>query len=264
MSIKNTKKFLLDSIIKAYIENLEPIGSNSLKNMYQLRHSPATIRGYFRQLGDDGFLEQEHISSGRTPTTQALKEYWQKTLCFKKKKIDYDKLEQISKQIDCAIFLKQQKKDKLIRVLDVDGLYIVLDFNSFAITIKYNKALFRFLDESIGMELNYILDISKQINAHLLTVELNKHISNSIFEIINIKSFLKICSCSDISDKYMNKFFKGDIMSELDEGIYFDDYLPSGYMAISNNCVSQYCDVKIIVVGDMMRDYEYLYKEILI
>ena len=70
------KEFLLQSIIKAYIEHLEPIGSKELKSMYELDYSPATIRGYFKKLGDEGFLAQEHISSGRTPTNEALKQYW--------------------------------------------------------------------------------------------------------------------------------------------------------------------------------------------
>ena len=68
------KEFLLQSIIKAYIEHLEPIGSKELKSMYDLDYSTATIRGYFKKLGDEGFLAQEHISSGRTPTNEALKQ----------------------------------------------------------------------------------------------------------------------------------------------------------------------------------------------
>jgi len=262
MSIESKKTFLLDAIIKAYLTNLEPIGSHSLKNIYNLRYSPATIRGYFRELSKDGYLEQVHISSGRTPTIQALKQYWRKTLQFSDLHINYSKLENACKEVGCSIFIKQQRSDKLVRVLNVDNLYIVLDFEGLAITIKYNKALMRFLEESIGMDLNYILDISKQINAKLLTRELNNYISNSIFEIINIKSFLSLCSNSDISEESMNMFFKGDIMDELDEGIYFDEYLPKQYMAIVNNCSSDQCDSKMIVVGDMLRDYKYLYNKI--
>ena len=76
------KEFLLQSIIKAYIEHLEPIGSTQLKSMYDLEYSTATIRGYFKKLVDEGFLAQEHISSGRTPTNEALKQYWIDRLNF--------------------------------------------------------------------------------------------------------------------------------------------------------------------------------------
>ena len=81
------KEFLLQSIIKAYIEHLEPIGSTQLKSMYDITYSPATIRGYFKKLGEEGFLAQEHISSGRTPTTEALKQYWKTKLDFKLSRI---------------------------------------------------------------------------------------------------------------------------------------------------------------------------------
>ena len=82
------KDFLLQSMIKAYIEHLEPIGSSQLKSLYDIRFSPATIRGYFKKLGDEGFLAQEHVSSGRTPTTEALKQYWTKKLNFKLEFVD--------------------------------------------------------------------------------------------------------------------------------------------------------------------------------
>ena len=66
------KEFLLQSIIKAYIEHLEPIGSTQLNLCMILLTSPATIRGYFKKLGEEGYLAQEHISSGRTPTSVKL------------------------------------------------------------------------------------------------------------------------------------------------------------------------------------------------
>ncbi len=69
--IDKKRNFYYISIIKAYIEHLEPIGSSQLKSLYDITYSPATIRGYFKKLGDEGFLAQEHVSSGRTPTTEA-------------------------------------------------------------------------------------------------------------------------------------------------------------------------------------------------
>ena len=103
------KEFLLDSIIKAYIEHLEPIGSGQLKTMYDIAYSPATIRGYFKKLGDEGYLAQEHASSGRTPTTEALKEYWTNRLDIKLEHINYNRLHLLTKQIGLTVFLKEQQ-----------------------------------------------------------------------------------------------------------------------------------------------------------
>ena len=116
----NKKEFLLDSIIRAYIEHLEPIGSGQLKSMYDIAYSPATIRGYFKKLGDEGYLAQEHASSGRTPTTEALKEYWGTRLNIGLDVVNYNKLNLHAKQIGLTVFLKEQQIEVLHRVLNIE------------------------------------------------------------------------------------------------------------------------------------------------
>ena len=138
------KEFLLDSIIRAYIEHLEPIGSGQLKSMYDIAYSPATIRGYFKKLGEEGYLAQEHSSSGRTPTTEALKEYWSNRLNINIGLIDFERLNILSKQIGLTVFLKEQQTQVLNRVLNIENLYLLLEFSSFSITIKYNNPLISF------------------------------------------------------------------------------------------------------------------------
>ena len=136
---------MLQSIIKAYIEHLEPIGSTQLKSMYDITYSPATIRGYFKKLGEEGYLAQEHISSGRTPTTEALKQYWQTKLNFKLKGINLRALEYFASNIGLCVFIKKEKSDILKDVLNVENRYMILEFSSFAISVKYSDALYRFL-----------------------------------------------------------------------------------------------------------------------
>lgn len=102
------KEFLLQSIIKAYIEHLEPIGSTQLKSMYDITFSPATIRGYFKKLGDEGYLAQEHISSGRTPTNEALKQYWKSKLNFKIDGVNLRALEYYASKIGLSVFIKRE------------------------------------------------------------------------------------------------------------------------------------------------------------
>ena len=117
------KEFLLQSIIKAYIEHLEPIGSSQLKSMYDITYSPATIRGYFKKLGDEGYLAQEHISSGRTPTIEALKEFWIRRLNFKLDFVNIETLKYVANQIGVCVFIKEQKTDTLQNILNVKNKY---------------------------------------------------------------------------------------------------------------------------------------------
>lgn len=265
------KEFLLDSIIRAYIEHLEPIGSGQLKSMYDIAYSPATIRGYFKKLGDEGYLAQEHASSGRTPTTEALKEYWTTRLNHVNDGldfIDYNRLNVISRQIGLTVFLKEQQTQTLHRVLNIENLYLLLEFNTFSITIKYDERLARFLSDMNGMDASKLIDVAKHVGANELYVELAKYVFNRDFEVINIKEFLKLCVNYDLEEQDINKFLNGSIMDRLEKGIYFhgseglNQILPHGYIGISHDVKINHKSFKMLVVGELSKDYEYFYKGI--
>lgn len=256
------KEFLLQSIIKAYIEHLEPIGSSQLKSMYDITYSPATIRGYFKKLGDEGYLAQEHISSGRTPTIEALKEFWINRLNFKLDFVNEDALNYMANNIGVSVFVKEQKADMLQNILNVDNKYMILEFNSFSITIKYSSALYRFLQDMIGLDINHIVKISKQVGAYELYEEINGYLQNSSFNIINSKEFLKLALSFDLDEFMINSFLKGEILDKCDENIYFENLLPLGYIGICHNCKINGKDSKILVVGELSKNYEYFYERI--
>ena len=179
------KEFLLQYIIKAYIEHLEPIGSTQLKSMYDITYSPATIRGYFKKLGEEGYLAQEHISSGRTPTTEALKQYWQSKLNLKLKGLNLRALEYFASEIGLSVFIKKEKSDVLKNILNVEKRYMILEFSSFAISVKYSDALYRFLNDMIGLDLKDITRISKDVGAYEVYESINQTLQNSDFQIFN-------------------------------------------------------------------------------
>lgn len=66
---------ILKSLIEEYIETAEPVGSETLEKKHSLSASPATIRNEMVRLTDLGYLKKAHISSGRIPTSLALKFY---------------------------------------------------------------------------------------------------------------------------------------------------------------------------------------------
>ena len=251
----NKKEFLLDSIIRAYIEHLEPIGSGQLKSMYDIAYSPATIRGYVKKLGDEGYLAQEHASSGRTPTTEALKEYWGSRLNIKLNVVNYNRLNLHAKQIGLTVFLKEQQIEVLHRVLNIENLYLLLEFSTFSITIKYNSALDKFLNDMCDLEAFNVLEIAK-------------YLFNRDFEIINIKEFLRLCVDYDLDEIDISKFLNGNIMDRIDPDIYFhgseglNQILPHGYIGIVHEIIINNKKFKMLVVGELSKDYEYFYKGI--
>ena len=256
------KEFLLQSIIKAYIEHLEPIGSTQLKSMYDIRYSPATIRGYFKKLGDEGYLAQEHVSSGRTPTSEALKQYWTSKLDFKLDSVSSKSIEHLATKIGVSVFVLEDKSDVLVDLINIQNKYMLLEFTSFEITVKYSDPLFRFLKDMISIDLKSIVKISQQVGAMDVYNAINVYLQNSDFNIFNIKEFLSLALQYDYDDIIINNFLKGKILEGLEEGLYFSGLIPEGYIAICHNCKIDGRESKMFVVGELSKDYEFFYNTI--
>ena len=67
------KKTLLKEIVENYVKTVKPVGSNSLCK--KLKCSSATIRNEMAILESLGYIEQNHISSGRIPSEKGYHYY---------------------------------------------------------------------------------------------------------------------------------------------------------------------------------------------
>ncbi|MDD5726737.1 MAG: hypothetical protein PHC53_05050 [Patescibacteria group bacterium] len=68
---------ILKLVIDQAIQTGEPVGSQFLVDQYDLKVSPATVRNYFSELEESGFIMQPHTSSGRLPTEKGYRYYLQ-------------------------------------------------------------------------------------------------------------------------------------------------------------------------------------------
>jgi transcriptional regulator of heat shock response len=66
---------LLTAIIDEFIHTAIPVGSKQIIEGGHFCLSCATIRNEMRVLGEEGFLEQPHISAGRIPTAKGYRIY---------------------------------------------------------------------------------------------------------------------------------------------------------------------------------------------
>jgi heat-inducible transcriptional repressor len=66
---------VLLGLVDYYIQTGKPVGSNTLKESGFEDLSSATIRNYFAQLEEEGYLIQSHSSGGRIPTDLAYRVY---------------------------------------------------------------------------------------------------------------------------------------------------------------------------------------------
>jgi len=64
---------ILTSIVRAYIETGEPVGSRTISKLRHSALSPASIRNVMADLADEGYLSQPHTSAGRVPTEKAFR-----------------------------------------------------------------------------------------------------------------------------------------------------------------------------------------------
>jgi len=254
------KEFLLQTIIQAYIQNLEPIGSTQLKSMYDISCSTATIRGYFKKLGEEGYLLQEHISSGRTPTSEALKEYWSKRLNKKISNLKLEAIEYYALRADLSVFIKKENNGLLQEVSNLNDKYILLDFGTFALNLKFSSALYRFLKDLIGLDLNFLQDVATQVGANELRLELLAYLQTQNTIKYNLKEFMKLALKFDFNDSHIEQFLAGEILDNCSEGIHCESILPSGYMGVCNSCQIEGIEAKMLVVGELSKDYEYFYQ----
>jgi len=70
--LKSRYREILIAIVRAYIENGEPVGSRTISKLREDALSPASIRNVMADLADEGYLSQPHTSAGRIPTEKAF------------------------------------------------------------------------------------------------------------------------------------------------------------------------------------------------
>ena len=63
---------ILTSIVRAYIETGEPVGSRTISKRRNNTLSPASIRNVMADLADEGYLSQPHTSAGRDSHRKGL------------------------------------------------------------------------------------------------------------------------------------------------------------------------------------------------
>ena len=69
---------ILKHIVEYFIKNAQPVGSQTLIELYKLPYSSATIRNEMYALEKLGLIEKTHSSSGRVPSAKGYKYYCEK------------------------------------------------------------------------------------------------------------------------------------------------------------------------------------------
>ena len=190
------KELVLEKLIENYINTKKPISSSFLSNELE-NIAASTIRLYFKKLTEEGYLAQIHTSSGRIPTIKALEKYWEKKLL--KNSFYFDEIKEInkiSKKYNISFFGIVDKSIYLKDVIKVENKFLILDFEKEQIVIPFNKKLYLFMQDLIGIDGINFFDIITQMGLNkiikkyeVITKEFIIKSKNAEINLIEFKNF---------------------------------------------------------------------------
>lgn len=258
------KEMLLEYIIKEYIKNPEPIGSEYLKLQLNIQISAATIRNYLKKMVESGELAQPHSSSGRVPTEQALIRYWQKKL-LPLKPVNVAKIEtlkQSAKESKLFCVVKFYKPNRLKEIINAHNRYIILVFEVGECVVGYSKLMERFCQELVGMEIEDILKLTLNVKALELSNKLEELLKSAPIEQEGTLELISQAAESGINEEIIIDAIKGSLIDRIAEGLYFEHIVPRGYLGIKQGIKITGNDAKMFFLGRLISDFEEFYRRI--
>ena len=100
---------ILYAIVSEFMETAEPVGSALVTEKYKIKASPATVRNEMSDLVNMGYLEKEHFSAGREPTSLGLRYFLEQLMELEE--MSYQEEMEIKQSLHNSRF----QKDELIR-----------------------------------------------------------------------------------------------------------------------------------------------------
>lgn len=255
------ERLILENIIKEYLKNPEPIGSEQLKTKLTIKISSSTIRSYFKRLEDTGALMQIHISSGRVPTNTALKSYWIETLLPIKNLLiaDTKKLKKVANEESIFFVARYINENELKEIINVKNRYLLLVFQNGEVSIEHSNALERFLNGFIGFEAKDLRDICNQVGAFNLSKRLSETILLDRFEKDGNREVVNMYSQNEITENLFLECINGDIIDRFENGLNF---INDNYLSIKQDALIEKKRAKFLSIGHISRDFESFFNQV--
>jgi len=256
------REIILESIIKEYLKSKEPIGSSELQAKMMLDISPSTIRIYFKQLSLEGALIQLHVSSGRVPTQKALMEYWLSRL-EPQNPIAIEDIKKVQDSIrDYGIYciLKKSKNPTFKELMKVGDRFLILVFDDEEVVLKYHPKVEDFLENLIGSSMKDLKRISASVGLYGLYNKLeNIFMQTALLK--EGKSELYEIAKEIENDGFIQKVVEPQFLDTLDMGVYFDDFVPSGCIAVKQHATMDDDSLEMFCLGKLDRDFESFFNQ---
>lgn len=252
---------LLEQIIREYINNPEPIGSENLRVKLDIKISSATIRNYFKKLANEGALKQVHISSGRIPTHKALQNYWKHKLLPLEHLMapSLGDVKNSARQVGLFCLVKFYEPNRLQELLCYKERFLILVLEKGEVIIPYSTLYERFLQDMMGMDISDILRVCEHGNAHEITDAIRAHMKLEKMEKEGAGLLIEMASGGELNEEIFTQTIEGRMMDKIADGIYFRDVIPEGYLAIKQDLSVEGREAKLFFIGSLERNFEKFY-----
>ncbi|MDD2383756.1 MAG: HrcA family transcriptional regulator [Sulfurospirillaceae bacterium] len=253
------QELILESIIQEYLKSHMPIGSSELQMKLTLEMSPSTIRIYFKKLSDIGSLVQLHVSSGRVPTQQALMNYWRKRIDINKPVFikNVEKVQKSTKEHHLFCMIERNSNALFKELVNVQNRFLILVFDTQEVVLKYNVKVEQFLIRLVGCSMRALKDISAQVGLY----ELHEKLATIFSQLPLLKEGeqeMYAIAKEMQTDTFIHRFQKLHFLESLDNGLYFEEVVPDGCMAIKCTATLEEdgTDAEIFCFGRIGSDFE--------
>ena len=257
MSRISKRDLILDSIIKAYLEDNLPIGSLEL-GQRMIQDIPAsTIRVYFKKLSDEGELTQLHISGGRIPTDRAMKQYWKEKINLKEPLIVSNvlKFQELIRDFGLFCSIDSTQEEKFEEIIEVNKRFLLLVIGDNQLVLKYSDQVARYLPNILGATLKEMQEISAQVGLYELYDKVDNLMANKVLFKEGEVSIYEMTKKTNDSNTF-RLILDPSFPSTLTDGLYFEDILPEGYMAIKKPAIFEGKEASIFCLGGLYTDFE--------
>lgn len=265
MKKSSKQDLILESIIQEYLRSHLPIGSSELQMKLMLDMSPSTIRIYFKKLSDEGSLIQLHVSSGRVPTQKALQGYWMERIDTHEPLVikSVEKVQRSTKEHNLFCMVEKSVSQTLNEIINAQNRFLILVFDEHEVVLKYNIKVEQFLSRFVGATMRALKDIVGQVGLYELHEKLSAIFSQTPILKEGEKEMYAIAKEIQ-NDTFIRSFQELHFVESIDDGIYFDGFVPQGCMAIkqkakvkdSNKAVELFC------FGRIESDFESFFNKV--
>ncbi len=249
---------ILEGLIEEYIKHPAPISSSYLQKRLNINLSSATIRYYFKQLTQSGYLVKKHRSSGRVPSSMALKLYWRQKL--KERSFYIKDIEQMQKGGE-EIFYEYSiyTNRRLEEIENYQNRFLIAKFGSDELVIQYNAKIEKLLHSLIGQNAFEIAKYCSDLGLKSLAL-LIKDFHKEEFHIFNIDEIVQMASKDkEWAKEHLAYVLSGKKLGVERAGLYFYNLFLSYkfYVELPKNRRGE-----VLLMGRLYRDYQRFIKNL--